>query len=141
MPRLHSPHPTLSLSELEARNAEIRRMRALPIAERPSLQELADQHGISRERVSQIASGRNVDARSGLLRVTAAADVVVELEREGEGRFMAYYRPRGTSKGRICIGAITGGRSKWTAHLPRNQYVHGSSLPDVSRKSLAILRA
>lgn len=89
------------------RNAEIRRLRALPSAQRPTLGELAVRYSISRERVRQIAEG--IKHRDSGERCYPGG---VVLRPEGAGRFEAYLHAGGRSS-RIRLGTVIGGAGSW----------------------------
>lgn len=122
MPQIETP-----VLPTAARNAEIRRLRALPPKERPSLAELALKHGISRERVRQIEVGEN-HPEPGDLRYPGG----IVLRREREGRFECFLAgKRGDVPQRI--GIVHGGRRQWTLERPGRPAVTAESLPAIAR--------
>ena len=116
----------------ENRNAEIRRRRALPASERPSLRALAKEYGVSAERIRQIEAKGGVFERSGddyRCRVDEGSDLL--LEKEGEGRYVAYHRR--ARLGRSRMGLIIGGHSRWAAELTGGDVsIQGRTLRDVT---------
>lgn len=123
--------------EKAGRNALIRQQRSLPPGQRPSLAVLAAEHGVSRERIRQIEAGRPVN-RTATGFVVAVAGGRVQLEREGDGRFAAYFRSAGGGEAR-SLGVIAGRRRSWSVEGAAG--VVGESLEAISRKLVAALRA
>lgn len=116
----------------QTRNEEIRRRRALPLAERPSLRVLAKEYGVSAERIRQIEAKGGVFVRSGddyRCRVDEGSDLI--LEKEGDGRYVAYHRRH--RLGRSRMGLIIGGKSRWSIELAGgDSSIRGRTLRDVT---------
>lgn len=125
------------VAEKADRNALIRQQRSLPPGQRPSLAVLAAEHGVSRERIRQIEAGRPV-SRTATGFVVAVDGGRVQLQREGEGRFAAYFRSASGGETRP-LGVVAGCRRRWAVEGAAG--VVGESLEAISCKLVAALRA
>lgn len=125
----------------QERNEEIRRRRALPLVDRPSLRVLAREYGVSAERIRQIEAKGGQFVRSGddyRCRVDEGSDLI--LEKEGDGRYVAYHRRR--RLGRSRMGLIIGGRSRWSIELTGDgSSIRGRTLRDVTLQLAARVAA
>lgn len=109
-----------------ARNAEIRRLRALPPGERPSLADLAAEHNLSRERIRQIECGQSHPKASGRRRYGE-----IELVTQGKGRYEVIINRDGTPQ---CAGLVLGGQRRWTLERPRYPDVHADSIAKLAAR-------
>lgn len=108
-----------STEDYALRNAEIRRLRALPPHERPSLATLALAHGISRERVRQIECGQQ--NRDGGERFYPGGVVFRPCE---EGRYEVLL-DMGRRAAPLRLGMAVSGTAGWTL-VQRGQAAHQS---------------
>lgn len=108
------------------RNAEIRRLRALPGGERPSLAALALKHGISRERVRQIEVCENHPDPGDLHYPNG-----ILLRRESAGMYECL-KVGGRGKAPRRLGSVTGRRGHWTFSAP-GQVLTAGSLPAIAQ--------